>query len=97
MTKQGQLRRFERQGMPKAYRFDRFPMMLSFEAASVGLRQFFDEAASSGAIGNWNAPTGNAQAPRRPSYAKLSKCGILVSICELIGPMFWPTLVGAKR
>ena len=31
-----------------------------------------------------------------PVYAKLSKCGILLSICELIGPMSRPTLVGAK-
>jgi len=31
-----------------------------------------------------------------PVHAKLSKCGILLSICELIGPMSRPTLVGAK-
>ena len=31
-----------------------------------------------------------------PVYAKLSKCGILLSICELIKPMSRPTLVGAK-
>ncbi|MGB8893641.1 MAG: hypothetical protein WCD13_04910, partial [Pseudolabrys sp.] len=29
-------------------------------------------------------------------YAKLSKCEILASICELIGPMSRPTLVGGK-
>ena len=31
-----------------------------------------------------------------PVNAKLSKCGISSSICELIGPMSRPTLVGAK-
>ena len=37
-----------------------------------------------------------AQAWVHRVYAKLSKCGILSSICELIGPMSRPTLVGAK-
>src|SRR6476469_10317830 len=30
-------------------------------------------------------------------YVTLKKCGILVSTCELTGPMSQPTLVGARR
>jgi hypothetical protein len=42
------------------------------------------------------SPAAQALGLGTPVYVKLSKCGTLLSICELIEPMSRPILVGAK-